>query len=538
MMGKTATTALSDSPGASGATPAANRPSTTTAATHSEQAARVTWMDAAHPWWTWLLLAGALANIAVLWSARYLPFTDLPQHVAAISTIRHWGDPAWKAQEYFTLALGRSQYLLYYLAGALLAFPLGSAERANLVLLSLTALALPFALRSLARAMRVDERVALFANPLFWSQSLLIGFFNYLAALPVMLWGLALAVRDAEDPRPRRTALLAVTAVAIFYLHLSAFLLFVPAALFASLIVGRKVRAVFWAAPVALLGLVFLATSPVVHPTSVGWTEPLTTVFEPPGEALSNVPAALLDIWPGSKDEAVLLALLLAVVLMAWPQPREEDENWFRRRVAATWCAMAALLYLGFPIAIGWLWNLNERYAIAFALLFPLLLRPVRGLRGAAPLLLVAAAGFASAGTAAEHIRGFNSEVNGFEQVLDVAAPGKRLVALIYARGSAWAKFNPYLQFAGYYRARKGGMASFSFAELPQSPLRYRPENAPPPKPPRWEWEPWRFRNQEDGPYYDYVLVRGSVHPFQPGSDPAWAVLAKSGAWTLFAKVP
>ena len=33
-----------------------------------------------------------------------------------------------------------------------------------------------------------------------------------------------------------------------------------------------------------------------------------------------------------------------------------------------------------------------------------------------------------------------------------------------------------------------GGVASFSFAELPQSPLRYRPERAPPPHPAGWEW--------------------------------------------------
>ncbi|HWE23848.1 MAG TPA: hypothetical protein VG496_07895 [Myxococcales bacterium] len=479
-----------------------------------------------------------MANIAALWSAKYLPFTDLPQHAAAIATIRHWNDPAWKAREYFTLALGRSPYLLYYLAGALLAFPLGSAERANLVLLSLIALAFPFALRSLLRAMRGDERLALFANPLFWSQSLLIGFFNYLAALPVMLWGLALAVRDAQDPRPRRTALLAITAIAIFYLHLSAFLLFVPAALLASLVFGRKLRAIWWAAPVALLGIVFLATSPVVHPAQVGWQAPLTTVFEPPGEALSNLPAALLDIWPGAKDEAVLLALILAAVLLAWPQPREADDNWSRRSVAGIWCAMAALLYFAFPLAIGWLWQLNERYAIAFALLAPLLLRPMRGLRGAAPLLLVAAAGFFSAGTASQHIRGFTTEVDGFDGVLDAAAPGGRLIGLMYERGSAFAKFSPYLQFAAYYRARKGGVASFSFAELPQSPLRYRPENAPPPHPPRWEWEPWRFRNATDGAYYDYVLLRGSVHPFQPGGTPVWNVVAHSGAWTLFAKQP
>jgi hypothetical protein len=332
--------------------------------------------------------------------------------------------------------------------------------------------------------------------------------------------------------------LLVLAAVALFYLHLSAFLLFAPAAFLASLLIGRKLRAVVWALPVALLGIAFLATSPVVHPSQVGWTQPLTTVFERPSVALSNLPAALLDIWPGSKDEAVLLALVAAAALIAFPQPRDPDDNWFRRGIAAAWCAMAAALYFFFPVAIGWLWQLNERYAIAFALLAPLLLRPARGLRGAAPLLLVAAVAFASAGVAARQMRGFTGEVDGFDQVLDAAEPGRRLIALIYDRGSTWAKFNPYLQFGGYYRARKGGVASFSFAELPQSPLRYRPGNAPPVKPPHWEWEPWTFRNDSDGVYYDYVLVHGAAHLFQPGGGPAWHVRARSGAWTLFAKQP
>src|SRR4051812_18200365 len=112
------------------------------------------WTHPAHPIWPFLLFTCAVANVAALWVAPYLPFPDLPQHAAAIATLRHWSDPQWKAQEYFTLALGRSQYLLYYLAGALLAFPLGNAERANLALLSATALAFPYALRSLLRAMR------------------------------------------------------------------------------------------------------------------------------------------------------------------------------------------------------------------------------------------------------------------------------------------------------------------------------------------------------------------------------------------------
>ena len=87
----------------------------------------------------------------------------------------------------------------------------------------------------LSRALGADERLALFGVPLFWSQSLLIGFFNYVAALPLLLWALAVAVREAEAPRPARTALLAAASVALFYMHLSAFLLFAPAAALAQL---------------------------------------------------------------------------------------------------------------------------------------------------------------------------------------------------------------------------------------------------------------------------------------------------------------
>src|SRR5947209_2733890 len=246
---------------------------------------RPTWTEPGHPLWDVLLAVAAAANVAVLWSGPYLPFTDLPQHAAAIATLRHYDDPAWKCREYFTLALGRSQYLLYYLLGALLAYPFATAERANLVLLSLAAVASPYSLRSLLRALRGDERLALFAVPFFWSQSLLIGFFNYVAALPLLLWALALAVREAEEPRPRRTALLAAASVALFYLHLSAFLLFAPAAGLAQVVLGPLepaplLRRLVWAVPTVALGVVFLLASPVVHPESVGWNQPVAVWFE------------------------------------------------------------------------------------------------------------------------------------------------------------------------------------------------------------------------------------------------------------------
>jgi hypothetical protein len=183
------------------------------------------------------------------------------------------------------------------------------------------------------------------------------------------------------------------------------------------------------------------------------------------------------------------------------------------------------------------MWQLNERYALLFALLAPALLRPARGLRGAAPLLLVAATGFFAAANSASNIRAFEREVGPFDSVLARAQPGRRLIGMIFEQNSRYAKFSAFLHFHAYYRARMGGVASFSFAELPQSPLRYRPENAPPPHPAGWEWHPNTFRNDVDGYYYDYVLVHGRVDPFaRPQPGPRWALRAREGRWALYEK--
>jgi hypothetical protein len=433
--------------------------------------------------------------------------------------------------------------VLYYVIGAVLAVAFPSAERAHLVLLSSIALALPYALRSLLRALHGDERLALFAPAVFYSQPVLIGLLPYVASLPLLLWALGQVVRDAERPAACRTALVAAAALAIFGLHLSAFVLFAPAAVLASLAFAPRTpdgiaRRLLWAIPPLVAAIVVVAGSPLTHPRRVGWTEPVRVVFEAPGDALRKLPGALLDVWPGREGLVVLLAVVTAGALLASPSgPARRGMSRRRATIAAAWVAIAAAFYFTFPISIGWLWQLNERYAMAWALLIPCVLRPAPGWRGHAPLLLVAAASLVSAGVAAQHIRGFTAEVDGFDHVLDAAEPGRRLVALILDPASAHARFPPYVHFGSYYRARKGGVAAFSFAELPQSPLRYRPENAPPVMPVHWEWEPSRFSNEREGAYFDYILVRGAVDPLASRpAGPAWRAVAYDGLWALQAR--
>ena len=506
------------------------------------------WTSPRHPLWRWALFACAVATALPLWLVPYLPFTDLPQHVAMIATLRHWGDPLWSSP--YELALGQTQYLLYYLLGALLAFPFGTAERANLILLSATALALPFALRSLLRALRADDRLALFAAPLFWSEALLVGFFNYLAALPVMLYCLALVVREATASSRRGQIALAISSVLLFYLHLTAFTFLGLAAAIALFWLPREATILerfrslpsrgLWGVPAIVLVITWLATSQVVHPAAVGFRRPSEPTWQSPIEAIHTFPDALLDIWKGPQDEWCLLALLLCGALLAFPreQPAEEAAAIRLRGLVVLWSLLAVALFFVTPISIGWLWALNHRYAIIVALLAPALLRPPPGLRGALPLVGVALVAFFAAGTATAKCRAFNEEVGPFDEVMAKAAPGKRLLGLIYDRGSSVAKFAPFLHFHSYYRARHGGIAEFSFTELPQSPLRYKPGVVPAQRPLSWEWQPEWFHNPTEGAFYDYVLVRGVRDPFQraPPGGPQWTLLSASGLWRLYGR--
>src|SRR5678815_1702445 len=57
-----------------------------------------------------LILAGSI------FSVRYLPLVDLPQHAAQLSAFVHYDDPAWGFREQFELNWTTPYVLLYVLA--------------------------------------------------------------------------------------------------------------------------------------------------------------------------------------------------------------------------------------------------------------------------------------------------------------------------------------------------------------------------------------------------------------------------------------
>lgn len=507
-----------------------------------------------HRSWRWLLTACAVASVVPLWCARFLPFSDMPEQVAVIATLRHYWDASWNVRGEYVVALGQSQYLLYHVVAALLSVVTDSAELANRILLTLTGLAFPCALRSLLRAFGRDPRLALFGVPAFWSRPLTMGFVPYVVSVPVVLWALALAVRQAESPTRRRAIGLCAVSVALFYLHANAYVLFLLGAfgvlgghaiqrIWRMELGARKARALaetrallrmsVWVLPSAIC-----ATAWTLRGAIAPQLEEHQVLYVPLRYLLAEFPRWSHDIWRSHWDEgcAIVVWTAFAVLLVQRGARQQRGRAW----IAAIPFACAVLTYLALPYSVGVGVMLNVRVAVFVAVLAPLLLDTVRGTRATVPLLAVACANLVLAGDAAYEVhRVETDELGDVDRLLLRMEPDTRVVTLPFHLSSHHTHWAPWTFFGSYARSRHGGIAGFSFSEISHWPIHYREEIAPPKKSVFWTFDACRFRNEVDGRYYDYVLARGDVDPFRdapPG--PRWRKVDSERDFTLYAKVP
>ncbi|MBK6697692.1 MAG: hypothetical protein IPG50_36730 [Myxococcales bacterium] len=488
--------------------------------------------------WTLIFRVIALAGALPLALTKHLPFADLPEHVAVIATLRHWWTPSWRSQENFVVeGLLRTQYFLYDLVGAALAFPLGTAERANFVIVVATAIGFPYALAALLRSLGRDPRLGLFGVLLFWNRALAEGLLPFVTSIPVTLFTLSLVVKRARAAAPlaKDGLRLALLTLAIFYLHLSSYLLFVLAAgvvvvglrrpdapVFWSLSGVRQLaRGSSWLAPSLLVALLFAASSSVTHPDLREGAHAETVRFLPKMHLLGQLPLWMHDFWTTTFDDVFALVAWVGIgtaIVAARSSVRGEVER-ADGRVAASLVLTVGLLYFTLPTQVGFAFILDLRMAPFVGAFFVLLAAPPPGRWRELSVATVAVAALGLAATSAvEMVRLERDEGRHIDTVLRNLPEGKRLLSLIFDPRSRYTKIAPHLHIGSYYRARYGGLASFSFSELPHWPVRYRKGAAPPAKPiVFWDFDPCQYRNTSDGPYYDFVLVRGRERPFFEG---------------------
>jgi hypothetical protein len=494
----------------------------------------------------------AALGLAALWpllGAEHPPLQDLPQHLAAIHVLKTY--PAQGLGELFEIDLGRTQYISYYGAAWLLSHVLGVAL-ANKVLLLASLIALPWSLSALLKALGRERRLSLFAFPLLYNAHLILGFFNFVAALPLMFWGLTCAVTLRARPTLANELKLAALLVICFYTHvvpfgflaLGAGLVLLGNGPWASLARAR----VFVPCAIAL-GFWF-ARSPAGQATLAATTlaqqGKAAPVFATPLQALRDAPMWLTDVLHTERDEMLLIAWFVLMVtalgvgLLAPSRDSQVAEQTSTRAFSARLallCPVAIVAYFVTPLSYDWIWPISARFPLLAALFAILLLPTLRGFAGFAVLACVSVVSFANFREVHHAFSTFESdEVGDIDAALATIPEGQRVAGLIFDKGSRNVKFTPFIHYVALYQAQKGGAVMFTFADFPQSPFHFREAGRPPRVPPRWEWMPERVDPERDLAAYQYVLVRGG--PGRIASDSAHYRSVFSGShWRVYRRI-
>jgi hypothetical protein len=308
------------------------------------------------------------------------------------------------------------------------------------------------------------------------------------------------------------------------------------------LLLGAPVLAWAWRGEQTRLAPYIRALAPLV-PAAMGgaafllltWAKAEGTwPYMNPGaaERVSRFPeflaAGLTDPWPNAGVAAFALLAAGGFALGgAGPRPR-------RALVAlAVILAAQVAMYFVLPLNTSTATYVSARHALLVVLLALPLLPALEGWRAHAMRLaavLVVVVGLVAVG---RHLSCFDAEARDFDGVLAAMQPGRRVLPLIDAKQGACASARtfPYLHFAGYYQATKGGDLSHSLADVWNIPIRYRSDYRRYPLRDEVEWAPWLV-TPEDVRHFDYVLLRGGPPrlPARLGLQP----VTRTGAWTLY----
>ena len=249
--------------------------------------------------------AALVATALPLWSAHYLPFVDIPQHLHLINVLGHLDDASTLYPEFFKARGEITPYMGYYDVVWLFARVL-DVFHANALFLTLVAVATPLAVGALARQLGGSFWIGILACPLFYGDNLYWGFINYCAALPLLFFAMALFLAVLEGPPHPKFAKelgLGLLLVAVQLTHVQAFV-YAGVALPVLLLLTpsdkvRRIRAIAATAPAVILFSVWslgrLGEKPDIAPGQPwkAWGPLLSTQnlsFKPVGRTSASSP--------------------------------------------------------------------------------------------------------------------------------------------------------------------------------------------------------------------------------------------------------
>lgn len=485
-------------------------------------------------WGYWLVAGLSLVLCLPILLCDYLPAIDLPQHVAIASILKHYADPRYGFTEHYvprTETLYILPYVLTLWLGKVL--PL---KRALYAVVFLATLLLPLGVTYVCRAQRRPAQLALLALPLTYNSMFFWGFFSFQLAMGLALFCIGLLLH----PRLNlwRQVLLAALGVAITYTHIYGLLFLLGfVALWALFSDGaERARLRRWALPLLPAVLGALRWIPEMR----GAAQAGTYGWEPAWFRIQFFPRQILGGYQDSTEAVLLVLALMLLGLFAWADAPVSRAR-FRALPAASrvfyvYAALNLGLYFVLPLSTPTAKVLNPRHAVLGAVLLPLCLNGVRlvsSLRLSRVLLGILVV--TTLLNAWGHLLLFDREARSFDKVIAALPERPRILQLNRnAYGEIMANY-PYVHFAAYAQAEKGGMLAVTFPRVFWNvPVGWRGQGVPP-TPSNLDIQASLFDFQRFGYYYDTVLVRTSQpRVIRPSPEFPYEAVLREGPWQVY----
>jgi hypothetical protein len=474
-------------------------------------------------------------------TAPFLPFVDLPQHVAAARLLGQLHQPETVALYEARLVPQVNVLGLFVSTPLLRTLPENATVR---VIVVLYIAGLAAALGRLARAAGASSWSAVAAMVLALHFDWMYGFLSFCLGLPILLFVLARLAETMNRPAAPlqgpaarltvRTWLIdAALWLTVVWAH-TLLLAFGVAALAVWTALSSSPRKLRFARSLAVGPALFwllasLGAARRASGSTAGAANGLEAIWESPGTKMAEIGRALLVASsPGWLEAAVLTGLTLFAVACVWSErkrrrPLPPGRRWLR------WVALLAVLaYAALPYSIyerqhvtTGLFILYQRFLVLAPLVYlPTLDWPGRSGGLATLRVVVLLANVAVAWNWHALFARVGRQADGLDAAIASIPPGRKLKSLVYTPYPEGCRFESFLHVASYYQARQLGETDQSFTLLPTSPIHYR-------DPAR----PYLSRNDEHLRPQEFDFQGASLYD-------AILVYDRSGAWMTAATAP
>ena len=447
-----------------------------------------------------LLIASALATLPV-WLPSYPPMTDLPQHAAQVTLLRSLQEPGFQFAHLFEINWF-TPYLVGYLPIYVLAPAVGIVAACKTVV-ALSLAALPLSTALLMRETGADPYWAFLSIPAMYGFSYYWGFLNFLVAVPIGMVVLWLAIRGLRTKGTANAWWLALLLNVLFFCHalICGFfaLVSVTYILFEAKIRRVALRALLPFVSVVPLALTWInktSSHPAVHRSirwDLGW------------ERFSGFVPRLLGVEP-HPNYLLVAAALFAIPILAGARLNRRVSVWMP-------LVVCTLVILFVPDNIYGTDFVFQRFTLFMLPFFLIGLSPrlpdcavsrVQRLYHLLAMTLVAVLTLATC----FRTLAYDRAASGFDGALRLMEPNQRVLSMAIDRDTNFTISPPFLQFAAWYSATKGGLVEPSSAFWHVELVRYKPDSVPKVRERDFEWHPREFSwSKYDGQNYRYFLV-------------------------------